>query len=154
MFSISRLKNISLIITCACYVISCSKDDPDLACFTPPNDELIIVLEDSAGNNLLEQMYPNLVIYLIDSVNTLPIESSIVYSNNTAKRAWQFNIQQLLGAYPYLLEYDSSTIDTLTVNWSLEETVCGENTYYCRRVQTVRYNDTTLVGGGFHVVIK
>lgn len=154
MFSISLIKKISLIFTCVCCIIACSKDDPDLACFTPPNDELIIVLEDSAGNNLLEQEYPSLVIYLIDSLNTLPLESSIIYSNNTAMRGWQFNIQQILGSYPYLLEYDSSTIDTLTVHWSLEESVCGENTYYYRSIQTVQYNDTTLIGGGIHVVIK
>lgn len=145
-----RLLFVLLIAGTALIQTACHKPQ----CSPPSSDELYIVLEDSSGNNIIVQDYPNLSLELTDNTSTHPVHSANIYDGTISQRAWQFNTNQMISGYSYLLHYDSTTVDTITVIWEPRSSECGGTTFYSRSITSVTYNDSVFMNGGVHTYIK
>jgi len=131
----------------ATVAISCKK-----VCQGIGSEELCIVLEDSDGNNLIHQNYPNLSLEMSGPESSHFVNSMIVSSISDSAKAWYFNIEKLISGYEYLLVHDSLTVDTLVVNWKTTECSKDKNAY--RSIESVRYNDSTYSKGGVLTFVR
>jgi hypothetical protein len=131
------------------FLISCKPE-----CLPPSSEELWIVIEDSLGNNIIEQEYPDLTLELADNEGSHNVNSEIVSNGSENQRAWYFNIDKMISGYPYLLVYDNVRTDTIAVNWVMQDSDCGGETFYYRSILDIRYNDSHFLSEGKHVIIE
>ncbi|MFT5779498.1 MAG: hypothetical protein ACI837_002457 [Crocinitomicaceae bacterium] len=144
-------KSILITLSIILYALSACKKP---VCNPPGSDELWIVIEDSLGNNIIEQDYPNLILELSDNLSSHTVNSTSVSTGTITQKAWKFNVDEMISGYPYIIAYDSLNIDTLTVDWFLNSSECNGSTFYFRSITSVTYNNIAFVNGGLHTVIK
>lgn len=127
----------------ALLVIGCK---PEIQC-TPPSSELFyVVIIDSLGNNTIEQQYSGLTLNLSDNNSTFNVVSEVCTDASGSHLGWKFNPEELESGFPYLLYYDSTTVDTITVQLSLKTIECDGSIYTYKVVETLQYNGTVFNG--------
>lgn len=134
--------------------VSCKKESTE-PCDEPNSQQLLIVLKDSTGNYFIDRYYPNLSYLIVsDSLTSFYVGTRLISPDQNPRTALDVNIDKMISGYPYLLEFDSLTIDTVAVYWSVVNTSCDNNQFYHREVDSVIYNDTTFYGGYMRTIIR
>lgn len=138
------------VITFAFLSTSCKKETHE-PCVQPPSQQLLIQLKDSNGNFI---QFPNKYFKVSDSINNFYIETMNLSSSSIPNKVLDVRIDYMIVGYPYLIEFDSLTIDTLAVYWSLVNTTCENNVFYHKEVDSFIYNDKTIYGGYTRTIFK